>query len=423
MKFLLSSPAYNQDIQNKALAFYEVNALGAYYSTGVDHYRTVLLQKLRERITTLMPKLDSELRRRHISLIPDKFIHSDWSWEFLRTLAFRLGCSPSISDWFWEKSELRLDRMTAQLIMRKEFDAFIGTDHSCLATLRVARRIGKPAILVYLSPHHSAKKKWVDTEYEAFPELLTASTKRLMQLAVARNARRDQEARLADIIVTNSSFTTQTLIDANIEPNKIITVPYGFLTSITDKFAYPPLRPVKFMYVGNVAVHKGSHYLLQAWNKVHKQLNNAELHFFGSIQLPQLWLSTAPPNVFFHGSVAQTQLFDEYKKCSVLVFPTLFDGFGFVVTEAMAHGLPVITTPNAGAADLIESGKNGFLIPPKDVDALAEILVSCAEHPEILSEMRQHAVDTARTHSWIDVRVDFREKLGKKLGISLTAVK
>ena len=419
MKFLLSSPAYNQDIQHKALALYEADALGMYYSNGVDHYQTWLAKKFRTSIRYLSPSFDHQLQRRHIDLIPDDCIHSDWTWEALRTLAFRLKMSPSVADWFWEKSEHRLDSKSAKLMLQSDFGAFIGSEHSCLETVKQCAKLGKPSIVIFLSPHHSAKKQWVDPEYEAFPELLLPSTKRLLALAVSRDNRRDEEAYLADVIVTNSNFTTQSLVKAGVSPYKIITIPHGSPPVREDTQVSNFSTSLKFMYAGPVSVRKGAYYLLKAWKLAQGQLRHAELHFFGSVQLP-IGLLPSTPDIFFHGSVAQTQLFEAYHNSSALIFPTLLDGFGLVVTEALAQGLPVITTPNAGAADLIEPGKNGFLVPPRDVEALAERLVWCVEHPEELYNMRHAALATAKKQTWAKVREDFRQKLGEKLGISLS---
>jgi len=76
----------------------------------------------------------------------------------------------------------------------------------------------------------------------------------------------------------------------------------------------------------------------------------------------------------------------------------------------------VITTVNAGAADLIEDGRNGFVVPPADVDALAERLAWCLDHADELVAMRRHAAATAARWTWHEFRADFRRKLAERLG-------
>src|SRR5262249_47330293 len=88
----------------------------------------------------------------------------------------------------------------------------------------------------------------------------------------------------------------------------------------------------------------------------------------------------------------------------VLIFPTLCDGFGLVVTEAFAHGLPVITTSRAGAADFVQHGVNGLVIPAGDVSAIAEALQWCLSHRGKLKAMRRAALETAKRMQWSDFR-------------------
>jgi glycosyltransferase involved in cell wall biosynthesis len=84
----------------------------------------------------------------------------------------------------------------------------------------------------------------------------------------------------------------------------------------------------------------------------------------------------------------------------VLVLPSLLDGFGMVVSEALAHGLPVITTRNTGAADLIEPGINGWVIDAGNVEALAERLEHCIARPAELEAMREAAELSAARRPW-----------------------
>ena len=60
---------------------------------------------------------------------------------------------------------------------------------------------------------------------------------------------------------------------------------------------------------------------------------------------------------------SRADLFEIYNRASVLVLPTLYEGFALVITEAMAHGLSVITTPNSGAGGFITHGREGLIVP------------------------------------------------------------
>ena len=88
----------------------------------------------------------------------------------------------------------------------------------------------------------------------------------------------------------------------------------------------------------------------------------------------------------------------------VLAFPSLCEGFGLVITEAMAHGLPVITTPNTVGRDLIEHGRNGFLVPIRDPDALAQTMAWCLDHRGELERVGREAARAAAAWQWDDYR-------------------
>jgi glycosyltransferase involved in cell wall biosynthesis len=100
------------------------------------------------------------------------------------------------------------------------------------------------------------------------------------------------------------------------------------------------------------------------------------------------------------GSLPRSELYRLYRESSVLVFPSICDGFGMVVTEALAHGLPVITTDQVGAADLIVDGVNGWIVRAGDAEALRERMAHCLEQPEALRSMREAAERTGFKHSW-----------------------
>ncbi len=115
------------------------------------------------------------------------------------------------------------------------------------------------------------------------------------------------------------------------------------------------------------------------------------------------------------GSVPQHVLFSAYEQADVLVFPTLSDGFGMVVLEAFARGLPVITTDQAGAADLVRPGENGLVVPAGDREALSRALEWCLDNRPALYRMRQAALDTARNWQWPQYRAALADRLSGAL--------
>ena len=167
------------------------------------------------------------------------------------------------------------------------------------------------------------------------------------------------------------------------------------------------------IWAGPFSLRKGAHYLIEAWRLL-RAGDHAKLHIYGQPQLPARVGAASVQGVTFHGSVPMPALFEAYCSADVLVFPTLSDGFGLVVAEAMAHGLPVITTNQAGAADFV-TPDNGLIVPAADAQALACALQWCLDNRDRLHAMRFHALETARRRQWPDFRRDLIAALEKGL--------
>ncbi len=417
MKFLLGTMAHNTHVQQIAAALHEVDALGVYYSGGIDHWQRKSARALRGLIGRGIPAVNTILARRRITVVPNTFVRSDWTWELPRSVASWLQLDPRFTDWIWEKSEYHHDRKCARLLQGSRCNSFLGVEHGSLAALSVARALNKKSVLTFLSPHHAFRKRWVDAEYQRVPELMTKSYKRISRLATRRDLRQDHETKIADIVLANSRLTARTLEEAGISSDKIITVPLGAPPTIPDS-AIPSSSagPMTFVYAGPVSVRKGAHILLQAWNLLVPR-RRAELHFYGSQQLPRRYWSDCPSNVVFHGSVPPDHLASGFDGAAALVFPTLCDGFGLVVTEALARGLPVVTTSNAGAVDVLPPEFSALIVPPGDVDALANSLEWCLSNPDQLHALRHSALTAARNWTWRHFRTTLRDKLATALNI------
>jgi glycosyltransferase involved in cell wall biosynthesis len=210
---------------------------------------------------------------------------------------------------------------------------------------------------------------------------------------------------LADVVIANSEFTKKSYADAGLDVNKVKVIPYGA----------PPIcpeareggsnnnEPVDFLWAGTFSIRKGAHYLLSAWTKLNVK-SQARFKVYGAMGLPSSLLADIPDSIEFSGTIPRSELYSQYHQADILVFPTLCDGFGMVVTEAFAQGLPVITTDRAGAADLVRHGENGLIIPAGNAEALAEALAWCIDNRQQLKTMRKAALKTAANWQWSDYR-------------------
>lgn len=164
-----------------------------------------------------------------------------------------------------------------------------------------------------------------------------------------------------------------------------------------SRFAFVPRRPgpgpVKLLFVGRLTEKKGLAYLLEALALLHAAGHDAELTVIGdgplANQLRERTVELAIGNrVAFTGSCSQDEVVQHLRASHVLVAPSVTAGSGDqegipnVLKEAMATGMPVVSTYHAGIPELVEDGVSGFLAPERDAAALASCLIRVIEHPQ-----------------------------------------
>ena len=207
---------------------------------------------------------------------------------------------------------------------------------------------------------------------------------------------RKAEWALADAIMVNSQWTLEALVQQGVPVDKIHIIPLAYEAEDSSNELSPaPLKPdsepLRVLFLGQVNLRKGIPYLLDAAKLLKSE--NIQIDIAGPIAIADQFVVKAAPNVRFHGAVTRDRVREFYKRADVFVLPTISDGFALTQIEAMAHGLPVITTPNCGR--VVTDGHDGFIIPPRDAAALADRLRTLLEDPERLQAMReaaQHAV-------------------------------
>lgn len=208
------------------------------------------------------------------------------------------------------------------------------------------------------------------------------------------------ELEQCDYLVVASNFLKQSYIEMGFDGDKIFVLPYGVNLS-----RFYPLSPpnqnltkpsFRVIYVAQISPRKGLVYLLEAWKQLN--LKDAELLVIGAVQDEMKPVLAKYTGLFTHiPRVANEQLREYYSSSDVFVLPSLEDGFAYVVPEAMACGLPVITTVNTGASELIEHGKQGFVVPIRSSVAIAEYLELLYHNPQIRQQMGQAALNKAQT--------------------------
>lgn len=391
--------------QQVALSYHEVGALDAFVTTIAYRPDGYLGRTLSNLPFYASRRLDGQLRRRAMNALPADLVRAHPQWEAVRLMALQLGCRPTVVDRAWDRMSHAFDALVARRYTVGT-DAIHAYEYTALATFRRAREEGVARILHLPSIDSFEYEELQQREKAAWPELVGPEDVHFDARFDRRYARRRAEIALADVIVANSSLTAQSHIRAGADPDRVFVASLGAPPPI-EAVSYDPKRgsrPLKVLWAGTFCLRKGAHYLVDAWRRLAAR-RTARLDVYGFVGTPSRLSFSGFDNVVFHGSVPQSTLFRAYEAADVLVFPTLSDGFGMVVSEALAHGLPVITTNRAGAAELL-GPDSGLIVPAGDPEALADALIWCLDNRSRLVEMRQGALEAARARQWDGFRRD-----------------
>ena len=412
-------PGTGSFVQEAATALHEAGLLQEYRTTL--HYEPdAIWQSAAARVGRMLGiDVDRELARRAIRPVLAPYVRGYPLRELVRSISSRLDRSGVTTDVIWEWAELGFDRWVSRTLP-PDAKAVYGYEHACLETFRIARRRGMRCIYEVPAPEPACVQALLDGEAKRYPELRGRYQRRLARRRRQRSARCREEWRLADRVVANSLVTRDSYADAGFDIAKVAVIPLGASETAPESIVRPrslsTSGSVAFLYAGTLSIRKGGHLLLSSWRQLDFR-SAAELHIFGRVELPTSILAGLPPNVHFHGTVPQSELADWYAGSDVLVFPTLCDGFGLVVTEALAHGLPVITTSKAGAGMLVEHGVNGLRIEAGSVGDLSAALQWCVDNSTALEAMRPGCLASARKWSWARYRSDLGRIVSEVLAV------
>lgn len=296
---------------------------------------------------------------------------------------------------FHEYNEAFQRRIPAAAI--RDAAAVIGFDTASWLTAERARSFGAPFFLDQSATHPHVRDGVMREVAARFPRWAGNYETRLPHVFDCER----MEHELATQIVVASSFTRRSLVSQGVPAEKIHVNPYG-----VDLRQFRPAsastqragRPLRFLFLGSVSALKGVPLLLDVWRRL--DAGGHELHVVGHVGDRFRALIPERPGLKVVGKVPHESLPELVRGYDVLVFPSYGDGFGLVILEALASGLPVITTFATGGPDLIDDGAEGFLIEPGDAEALGRSIKFFMERPERLPEMAAAARRKAERYSW-----------------------
>lgn len=388
-KIVLGHPFGNANVRQALAALSGADLLSSFVTTiCAEHvpFISVLPDSVRE-----------EIRRRSFSMVPQDKIISHPGKELLRLLGNRVGravptlkrLAPSVDD-VWHSLDKYLE--TESRRNTGESSAVYAYEDGAFATFSSSPNVRKIYELPigYWKSMHSLlqEERTLKPEWSSTLAGLSDSPEKL--------ARKDVELELSDQIVVPSDFVKSTLPPLWAEKASVVRYGCPLPAPINTK-VFRERDPLKVLFCGSLGQRKGISYLFEA---VERLGSHVSLTIVGSEIAPCPALTKALAKGTWHRSLPHARVLELMRSQDVFLFPTLFEGRALVVLEALSQGLPVITTPNSGAGDVIVDGRSGFLVPIRSTDAIVAALEVLYGDRNLLAYMKEQALAIAGETTW-----------------------
>lgn len=344
----------------------------------------------------LRARVERELRRRAHAGVDSARVHLRPSPEIVHIAMGRFGATQDrlarVIGW---RNEI-LDRAVAKVVRRDKPRVVIGHDGSALHAGRAAHEVGAAAILNQVVGHVAAAHEIFREEAVRAPEFAETMVTTPDWIV----ARHEAEIREADGILVPSDYVLDTLVARGASPERIHVLPYGV---DIERFRPAPREAdgtFRILFVGQLSQRKGIRYLLEAVQRL--KLPNAELVVVGKMLGSE---SAFAPyrGVFRHVThVPYHEVHRLFQTADIFVYPSLHEGSAFATYEALASGLPIVTTKNSGS--VARDGQEGFVVPIRDVEALMDRIERLYRDPVLRATMARAARDRATEFTWAHYR-------------------
>ena len=278
----------------------------------------------------------------------------------------------------------------------KKIDSVYSFPYGSLQLFEAAKNNGIKCVYELTTGYYKTVISIAEKEKTINPHL--ASTIKLYNEPKTELAKLDKELTLADYVLCASSYIKTSLALNGYDENKIKVIPYGFPLVNEKKVYFDGKHELKVLYAGNITQLKGISYIRDA---VSYFKGKVVLTLAGTISdKSNSTLMSFIQDHKYEGSLDHDKLLNLMHENDLFIFPTLSDGYGMVVSEAMSQGTPVITTPNSCGPDIIRSGENGWIVPVQDSLSIRMIIQSILDNPNTLKQVSLNALKTAAMRPW-----------------------
>ena len=279
------------------------------------------------------------------------------------------------------------------------------------------REYGRPAMLFQVHPHPATVRRILREELAAHPEC-RVSLEQEWELALPEDdfARLVEESAQGSSFLVASSFSRRSLIEHGTAAHRITVVPYG-----VDLERFKPAAgekrladgPLRLLFVGRINQRKGIKYLLEALRAFAP--GDVHLTVCGRVVDALELFREFSDRVTIRPNVSEAELVEAYQSADLFCFPSVAEGFGQVLLEALACGLPILSTTHTAAPDLIEDGGEGFIVEPRRPEELVARIAWACTHRAELQEMGRRARVRAEKFTWERFRAQAATAVGRYL--------
>lgn len=398
MKVVISHPNSNQFNRSALNGLLKKNMLSEFH-TAIASFPGSFLDRL-----SVIPAF-SEIKRRSF---PTNLRAHTYNYPVLETgriVAGKIGASfltrHEKGIFCMDSVYKHLDQCTSKRLKNAKMKGITGVyayEDGALKTFVEAKKLGLSCFYDLPIGYWRTARKLLSLEKERWPEWSSTLTGFLDSEAKLQS--KDEELALADIIFVASSFTAETLKEYPRKLAPVEVIPYGFPKPVSSRnySNFSKGRKLKLLFVGGLSQRKGIADVFAVADKFYSHISLTVVGYKASNNC-----SVLDHNLSRHTwipSLPHTKILELMREHDVLLFPSLFEGFGMVLTEAMSQGTPVITTDRTAGPDIINHGENGWLVEAGSTTALELCIENLLQQPEIIFKVGKAARETAKMRSW-----------------------
>lgn len=378
MRMSIASPYRENSIINIARRAAEREQLEIFYtSLNLDKW-----QGFARRMPAIGAQLEREVSRRVFPGVPSSHIAVAGMGSEITRVAFgrllgRRGRVLASRSMYWSKA--KFDASVARELRARSPNVLIGMFGASLESFKMMRQNGGLTVLNFVNSHprdHNRYLMELGGVMAGHHELIPAWV----------SERVEEELELASLVLVPSKFVASQLVEHGVPDAKIALLPYG----VNLAQFYPSEKRtgvnsvLDCLYVGQISYRKGVRILLEAARRCRHL--PVRFHLVGPVVSAEV-IERLPGNVVYRGASLPAGIAGVMRSADLFVLPSIEDACALVLLEAMASGLPVITTSNNGSGELINEGEDGVVVLPGDATALAEAISRLVTDPATRREM------------------------------------